>query len=549
MRSAAVQLTTISELGVVSQKDGLTAIASDPSVAALLESGAPLPAPATEAVRRLLGTPNAQTVIRFEAPDGTLRLQLPPDRGLGGMVLGEFPDEPTIGPMFLTPEGLAFQSGIRVRRQGEALGTIRVIRWTGAATANRRITANLLGDAALLMVGNVGGDRWTRGVKVARADATSDGRYERDGMEWLTFTLPVKGTPWENIIEVPVTSVLAPVRSLLVPLILGGTVITILASFVGWQVSRSITAPLEALTTAAEAISAGRRHVHVPHVATTDEIGRLSRSFRTMAAAIDQVQTHLEETLDARTVELRTAVERLRAAHDEFQQNAQLVSSGVGHELRNPLGVMNSVVFLLDGLPESSPKIKDYARLLREQIELSQRIITGLLDRSRASSRLVVSDVNPAELVDELILVTGLPDTIRLRRTDVSPVATVLVDRDGVWQALWNLVTNAVQAMQASATGTGELRIGARTCDGRLRISVGDTGPGIPSEAIDRVFDPMFTTKPSGVGLGLSISRTFARSVGGDLYVEDTGSHGTTFVLDIPAPVTSVTTAEARASG
>jgi signal transduction histidine kinase len=93
-----------------------------------------------------------------------------------------------------------------------------------------------------------------------------------------------------------------------------------------------------------------------------------------MARAVDEVQAGLEKALEART--------------DELQQQAHFASIGrassnVSHELRNPLGVMNNVVFMLDALPESSPKIKEYARVLREQIRLSRRLIDDLLDQAR----------------------------------------------------------------------------------------------------------------------------------------------------------------------
>jgi signal transduction histidine kinase len=104
------------------------------------------------------------------------------------------------------------------------------------------------------------------------------------------------------------------------------------------------------------------------------------------------------------------------------------------------------------------------------------------------------------------------------------------MDKDHVGQIVWNLINNAVQAMHASGT----LTIAADIQGGRLRIEVRDSGPGIAAADADKVFQPLFTTKPQGVGLGLSISRAFARSSGGDLTFEDAPGGGASFVIDLP---------------
>jgi signal transduction histidine kinase len=99
---------------------------------------------------------------------------------------------------------------------------------------------------------------------------------------------------------------------------------------------------------------------------------------------------------------------------------------------------------------------------------------------------------------------------------------------------------NAVHAVRSRPDGAGELTISIATRDQKLRIEVADNGPGIPGDVIERVFDPMFTTKADGVGLGLSISREFARAAGGDLFVKESGPSGTCFVFEIAAAPAAV---------
>jgi signal transduction histidine kinase len=100
-------------------------------------------------------------------------------------------------------------------------------------------------------------------------------------------------------------------------------------------------------------------------------------------------------------------------------------------------------------------------------------------------------------------------------------------------QVLLNLITNAVQAMPSG----GELRIETRTlAGGRVRLSIADSGVGIPSERLGRIFDPFFTTKApgEGTGLGLSVVHSVIKNAGGSIEVSSTPGRGTTFVIELP---------------
>ena len=111
----------------------------------------------------------------------------------------------------------------------------------------------------------------------------------------------------------------------------------------------------------------------------------------------------------------------------------------------------------------------------------------------------------------------------------------VALDRDHVGQIVWNLISNAAQAIQGHLKRPGTITVGAHVSDGRLRIEICDSGPGLAESEVERIFEPMYTTKVHGVGLGLSISRAFARASGGDLFVSTTSGTGACFVLDLPA--------------
>ena len=100
-----------------------------------------------------------------------------------------------------------------------------------------------------------------------------------------------------------------------------------------------------------------------------------------------------------------------------------------------------------------------------------------------------------------------------------------------IGQVLYNVLTNAVQAMDNMG---GTLTVRGRRHNGVVRIEVADEGPGIPADSRDRVFEPLFTTKQRGIGLGLSVSRSLAQANGGDLRVGDHGPPGAVFILELP---------------
>jgi signal transduction histidine kinase len=537
LRSALAEITTILELGAVGQLDLLRASAASPAiVAALKDQKRPPTLDSIAALKRLQGAAG-ETVVELIGPDGSRRHVLPEDAPPGPGPTFDFPPDATINPIVEQDGVLFMRSSVSVREQGAAVGGIRVTRRLGQGTANRRIAEKLAGEDVAVLIGNQNGTLWRNGraISASLAEGTP-ARQTREGGAWLSVSGPVRQTPWIAAIELPEYAALAPARALFAPFVMIGAVIAIGAALLGVALSRTITNPLADVTAAAEAVARGEHDVRLASVGRRDEIGRLARAFATMASSVRGVRDRLESEIDARTGELTGAVARLEQLHEELRQSERFATLGrlsgsVGTELRNPLGVMSKVVFLLEGLPDASPKLKDYAALLRTQIRLSERLISDLLDRARLGEP-AYSTVDLSQLIDEVLDRSAVPSAVRVERRFGSPLPPMRLDRDQVSQILWNLVTNAVQAMQG---GPGTLTIVVSAAGSRLRIEVRDTGPGIDRADVERVFDPAYTTKPQGVGLGLSVSRAFARAIGGDLFVAGAGGRGACFVLDLPA--------------
>jgi signal transduction histidine kinase len=320
--------------------------------------------------------------------------------------------------------------------------------------------------------------------------------------------------------------------------------LVILTGAVGaWLLSRHITTPLLEVMHASRDISSGnysRRAV----VVRRDEFGLLAESFNRMAEQVQESNRELEARVATRTVELKAAIEGLERAQEELVRRERLailgqLAGGVGHELRNPLGVMTNALYYLGMvLTDVSPDVKEYLDILRTQVNLSEKIVGDLLDfaRVKTPSREVVS---LEQLVAEQLQRVAGASNVRVTTEFPAALRGAFVDRVQVGQVVLNLLTNAVQAMGSDSVTTSRpatLGICARLLDdGRVQLEVSDTGSGIKPEHLDKVFEPLFTTKARGIGLGLAVSRTLARANGGDILVVSRPGEGATFLVTLPA--------------
>lgn len=538
LRSALSQVRTVAELGVVNQLEYLRTVARNPSIVAALSSEGAVSEDAVRALQVLKGQSDSTVTVELIDRNGVVRYVLPEAAGTVGqhrpMVAK---DSAEVGPLYERDGVPQFVSHIAVKGHPHAVGAIRVLRQQ-KNSLNQRMVGRML-DGAVLLTGNDDGTLWGAQGRVLRETGDSTTRYLRHGERWLSVAAPIHGSPWLYAVELPERLALAPANGLVVPFLITGLLIAFTGAFIGQRVSRRITTPLADLTNAAETLARGERSVGLTATDRADEIGRLARAFNTMAASVTGARDRLEAEVETRTGELSVVSGQVRVLHAELREAERFASLGrmsgnVGHELRNPLGVMSNVAFLLDTLPEASDTLRNYARMLREQIRVSDRIISDLLDRARVGAK-VRTVVDIPCVCDEILLRAEVPDTIRVVR-DIGMVPPLMLDRDHLGQILWNLVTNAVQSMQR---GPGVLTVGASYTEGRLRIEVRDSGDGIAPADLERIFEPMYTTKASGVGLGLSVSRAFARANGGDLTVLPV-ERGACFVLELPADVAGV---------
>jgi len=278
-------------------------------------------------------------------------------------------------------------------------------------------------------------------------------------------------------------------------------------------------------------------------------------------AEIKRLNDELEHKVQERTAQLVNAQEEL-VRNEKLSILGQLAGS-VGHELRNPLGVMNNAVYFLKTvLPESDETVREYLNMIKSEIDNSERIISDLLDFSRTKTPQIRS-ITVDELLSTSLGKCSVPENVKIETNIPAALPSLTIDPFQMVQVFQNLITNACQAMSKG----GELKISAKKAGVRglglevseekpisipqfpipvsspqpptpdrdfIEITVSDTGDGISPENINKLFQPLFTTKAKGIGLGLVVSKRLTEGNGGRIDVESRLGKGTTFKLLLP---------------
>lgn len=228
--------------------------------------------------------------------------------------------------------------------------------------------------------------------------------------------------------------------------------------------------------------------------------------------------------------EVKNLTEQLIRA-DKLTGLGELVA-GVAHEVRNPLGVIRASVQMMEQEVGESCQSMELTQVMVQEIDRLDALVNALLDFGRPSKSRF-RQVDPARALEEVVLLTrqyARQQGVNVNLNSDGNLPEIWADEDRLKQVFINLVTNAIQAMPDG----GSLKISATTDGAFLKIAFDDSGIGIPDEALRRIFDPFYTTRPGGSGLGLSIVHRIIDAHRGYVNVESICGRGSVFTVGLP---------------
>ncbi|MBF0216837.1 MAG: HAMP domain-containing protein [Candidatus Omnitrophica bacterium] len=290
---------------------------------------------------------------------------------------------------------------------------------------------------------------------------------------------------------------------------------------------------------------------------------RLESEVKARTSELEELKVKLENEVDERAGELREKNEdllldqkamlfmiedlnkqadELREAYDRIGKSERLAALGelsgmLGHELRNPLSaILTSVYFLRmkKDVFASDPMVLKHVGMIESEAKRSNGIITNIL--SFASPKLpILKRVIVHDIVKEVIITKAfpVPDKIRIELDSAGLAKEIMGDAGQLKQVFTNVLTNAIEAMPDG----GKINVTGHEDGANVVVAVKDEGVGIPEENIEKIFQPLFTGKPRGTGLGLSVTSKIMKAHKGSIEVESVEGKGTTMILKFPAAI------------
>ena len=391
-----------------------------------------------------------------------------------------------------------------------------------------------------LQAATVVSDNPSFGVLLVRSSTVSFAEFRKILSELLNYQqAKIVRAEIESNKEAKTVSIVIVAVALLIAL--AGILSTVLIS------TRLISYPIRSITDLMSRLTKGELSIEVPDGERRDEIGSMAKAvevFRNNAiekAELDEelknYSEHLEEMVEERTKELREAQERL-VRQGKLAVLGQM-AGGVAHELRNPLGAIKNIAYFLNMvLEEPEPEIKESLEILDKEVKTSDRIIGSLLEFARPKP-LVKGEVNINEVVTYALSRNKVPLKVEVVMKLDEVLSAIPADSDKLSIVFDNIIRNAIQAMPEG----GQLVIKSEMSDTDepsergILVSFADTGVGIPEENMPRLFEPLFTTKSKGIGLGLAIINSLVEGHGGTIEVESEVGKGSVFTVRLPLTV------------
>jgi len=246
--------------------------------------------------------------------------------------------------------------------------------------------------------------------------------------------------------------------------------------------------------------------------------------------ALAEYSERLEGMVEERSRDLRQATERL-SRQDRLAALGQL-SGSMSHELRTPLATIGASAHFLSGkLKDSDENVREHLERIETTVQRAGRIIQVFLDLTQARVP-KVERIDVRAIAADAAASCDIPATVKVAFDLPEHEVPVDADHDHLQAAFRNILDNSVEAMH----GEGRLTVSVRRApDGRAEVSFTDTGTGIEPECLSRIFEPLFSTKPKGIGLGLAIAQTLVGKHGGTIEARSAPGAGATMTIRLPS--------------
>ena len=334
---------------------------------------------------------------------------------------------------------------------------------------------------------------------------------------------------WTVLAEIDRTEALEPIRSFLIALSIIGVVMIPIVSYVSFTITKSF---VELLTE--------RDHNQRELEQTVDQLQQQAEENVSLQAQLQAYTNQLEETVNQRTQALQKAQSQLVQA--EKLSAIGRLSAGVAHEINNPMAVISTCVEGLQSqlitvdTPETLKDLPEYLASIRDAAYRCKEITQKLLTFSRQTAlKFTATDVN--HLIQEIVSLVGYEAEQAHKQVVLNfepDLPVIQADRDQLGQAFLNFTLNALDAM--SADNRLEICTNSAPDEASIEICFQDTGSGIPTDVLNKIFEPFYTTKGTGrgTGLGLAICQGIIEAHFGRIQVESRIGVGTQFHIHLP---------------
>ena len=366
-----------------------------------------------------------------------------------------------------------------------------------------------------------------------------------NGKSYLSAYADVKNLGWVVYVQEPIQAAYQAadqMRAQILRLLVWVIIAIVLLSL---AVAGHITQPLRSLKDAARKVGMGQFEDLPEVLMTNDEIGDLAQAFLSMSESLKEKTGELVETKQElerfnKTLEKRveSRTRELKAAQEELIKKERLAAIGqmasvVGHEIRNPLAVINNSIYFiktkLATVLTGDAKAAKHVKIIESEIQQANGIINEILTYSR-QRELKLELVKLNDWMEELLSVYPFPAHIELRQSLTPENPFVEIDKTEMQQAVRNLIGNAIEVMpEKGVVGVKTYISSPKT----VAIQISDSGSGIPPEVLEKIFAPFFTTKARGTGLGLAVVKKAIDRHGGRVEVESQVGRGTVFRIHI----------------